>query len=323
MIRLILKKTPYELFKGRKPNIAYFHRSRCKCFVLNNGKENLGKFDSKADECIFLGYAQSSKAFRVYNKRLKTVEESVHVSFDESYPKNVGKDVFFDDAGISTESILKDQVDMVFEPLPDKGVEEPDDVSKEVIKDEIKTNEENLPDEWKTVKDHPIENILGEISKGVITRSKISNFCYHYAFVSQIEPKNAKDAILDEHWFLAMQEELNQFQRNEVWDLVPPPKDHRVIGTKWVFRNKLDENGIFTRNKARLVAQGYNQEEGIDYEETFSPVARLEAIRLLLAYACSQNFKLFQMDVKSAFLNGYINKEVYVFQPPGFESFEF
>lgn len=258
LIHPILNKTPYELLKGRKPNISHFHVFGCKCFILNNGKENLGKFDSKADEGIFLGYAQSSKAFRVYNKRLKIVEESVHVSFDESYPKNVGKDVFFDDAVISTESILKDQDDQSYEPLLAKVVEESGIVSKEEVKDEKETHEENLPDEWKTVKDHPIENILGDISKGVITRSKLSNFCYHYAFVSQIEHKNAKDSILDEHWFLAMQEELNQFQRNEVWDLVPPPKDHRVIGTKWVFRNKLDENGIITRNKARLVAQGYN-----------------------------------------------------------------
>jgi len=92
---------------------------------------------------------------------------------------------------------------------------------------------------------------------------------------------------------------------------------------KWVFRNKNDENGIIIRNKARLVAQGFNQEEGIDYEETFAPVARLEAIRMLLAFACYKDFKLFQMDVKSAFLNGLISEEIYVEQPPGFESHEF
>ncbi|GJS97187.1 retrovirus-related pol polyprotein from transposon TNT 1-94 [Tanacetum coccineum] len=82
-----------------------------------------------------------------------------------------------------------------------------------------------------------------------------------------------------------------------------------IIGTKWVFRNKLDENGVVSRNKARLVAQGYNQQEGIDYDETYAPVARLESIRILLAYACALDFKLFQMDVKSAFLNGFINEE--------------
>ena len=98
-----------------------------------------------------------------------------------------------------------------------------------------------------------------------------------------------------------MQEELNHFERNQVWELVDKPNDHLVIGTKWVFRNKLDEHGIVIRNKARLVAKGYNQEEGIDYEETYAPVARLEAIRMLLAFASIMNFKLYQMDVKRAF----------------------
>ncbi|GKD02589.1 retrovirus-related pol polyprotein from transposon TNT 1-94 [Tanacetum coccineum] len=103
--------------------------------------------------------------------------------------------------------------------------------------------------------------------------------------------------------------------------IVPNPKNMTIIGTKWVYRNKLDENGVVSRNKARLVAQGYNQQEGIDYNETYAPVARLESIRILLAYACALDFKLFQMDVKSAFLNGFINEEVYVAQPPGFIDF--
>nr|GEV28082.1 retrovirus-related Pol polyprotein from transposon TNT 1-94 [Tanacetum cinerariifolium] len=96
----------------------------------------------------------------------------------------------------------------------------------------------------------------------------------------------------------------------------------KIMGTKWVFRNKLDENGIVSQNKVRLVAQGYNQQEGIDYDETYAPVARLESIRILQAYACALNFKLFQMDVKSAFLNGFINEEVYMAQPSGFIDFE-
>ncbi|GJS39056.1 retrovirus-related pol polyprotein from transposon TNT 1-94 [Tanacetum coccineum] len=104
--------------------------------------------------------------------------------------------------------------------------------------------------------------------------------------------------------------------------LVPQPKNMTIIGIEWVFRNKLDENGVVSRNKARLVAQGYNQQEGIDYDEIYAPISRLVSIRILLAYACALNFKLFQMDVKSAFLNGFINEEVYVAQPPGFIDFE-
>ncbi|MCI33622.1 gag-pol polyprotein, partial [Trifolium medium] len=109
-----------------------------------------------------------------------------------------------------------------------------------------------------------------------------------------------------------MQDELGQFKRNEVWDLVPRSENMNVIGTKWVYKNKSDENGTVTRNKDRLVAQGYTQIGGVDFDETFAPVARLESIRFLLGVACILKFKLFQMDVKSAFLNGYLNEEVYV-----------
>jgi hypothetical protein len=115
-----------------------------------------------------------------------------------------------------------------------------------------------------------------------------------------------------------MQEELNNFKSNEVWSLVPRPKQI-VVGTKWVFRNKQDEQGVVTRNKARLVAKGYAQVTGFDFEETLAPVASLESIRILLAYDAHHSFKLFQMDMKSAFLNGPIKEEVYVEQPPGFE----
>ncbi|GJT10222.1 putative ribonuclease H-like domain-containing protein [Tanacetum coccineum] len=120
-----------------------------------------------------------------------------------------------------------------------------------------------------------------------------------------------------------MQEELLQFKLQEVWTLVDLPNGKRAIGSKWVFRNKKDERGIVIRNKARLVAQGYTQEEGIDYDEVFAPVARIEAIRLFLAYASFKDFVVYQMDVKSAFLYGKIEEEVYVCQPPGFEDPDF
>jgi hypothetical protein len=140
--------------------------------------------------------------------------------------------------------------------------------------------------------------------------------------VSSIEPKKIDEALKDVEWVNAMHEELNNFTRNQVWEFVERRKGHNVIRTKWVFHNKQDQYGIVVRNKARLVAQGYTQVEGLDFEETYAPVARLEAIRILLAYACDHNIKLYQMDVKSAFLNGYINEEVYVEQPPGFEDYK-
>ena len=137
-------------------------------------------------------------------------------------------------------------------------------------------------------------------------------------FLSQDEPKNIHKALENSSWLEAMQEELLQFKIQKVWVLVDLARGVRVIGTRWVFRNKRDERGIVIRNKARLVAQGYTQEEGIDYEEVFAPVARIEAIRLFLAYATFMGFTVYQMDVKSAFLYGTIEEEVYVSQPPGF-----
>nr|GFA58216.1 copia protein [Tanacetum cinerariifolium] len=120
-----------------------------------------------------------------------------------------------------------------------------------------------------------------------------------------------------------MQEELLQFKIQNVWSLVDCPNGVRPIRTKWVLKNKKDERGIVIRNKARLVAQGHTQEEGIDYEEVFAPVARIEAIRLFLAYASFVGFTVYQMDVNSAFLYGTIDEEVYVMQPPRFQDLEF
>ena len=106
-----------------------------------------------------------------------------------------------------------------------------------------------------------------------------------------------------------MQEELNQFEKNEVWHLIPRPSDHPIIGTKWVFRNKMDESEIVVKNKASLVVQGYSQEEGIDFDETYAPIAKLESIRMILAFAYFKDFKLYQIDVKSVFPNGFITKK--------------
>ncbi|KAL8097413.1 hypothetical protein AgCh_030516 [Apium graveolens] len=155
-------------------------------------------------------------------------------------------------------------------------------------------------------------------ASSVRTRTGTSNECLYNSFLSQTEPKKVEEALQDVDWVQAMLEELNEFERNKVWTLVPRPKNRSVVGTKWVFRNKTDSDGIITRNKARLVAKGYSQHDGIDYDETFAPVARLEAIRIFLAYAAHKKFTVFQMDVKSAFLNGELEEEVYVEQPPGF-----
>jgi hypothetical protein len=120
-----------------------------------------------------------------------------------------------------------------------------------------------------------------------------------------------------------MHEELENFERNQVWELVDPPPGCKLIGTKWVWKNKEGENDEVVRNKSRLVAHGYTQKEGIDYEDTFAPVACLEAIRILLAFSMDKGFKIYKMDVKSAFFNGVLEEEMFVRQPPGFESEKF
>jgi hypothetical protein len=149
--------------------------------------------------------------------------------------------------------------------------------------------------------------MIGELHERV-TRSRsqrISHFS-HSTFVATFDPRDVGHALSDPNRVNAMHEELENFERNQVWVLVPPSSNCHPIGTKWVLKNKQSEDGLVVRNKARLVAQGYCQKEGIDYEETFAPIARLEANRILLAFAASKGFKLFQIDVKSAFLNGYI-----------------
>ncbi|GJV40888.1 putative ribonuclease H-like domain-containing protein [Tanacetum coccineum] len=193
-------------------------------------------------------------------------------------------------------------------------------------------------------KDHPLDQVIGDFQPDTQTRNMLKNLeeyrfvsttlkqrtnhkdlqkCLFACFLSHEEPKKVIHALEDPSWIEAMQEELLQFKLQEVWTLVDLPNGKMAIGTKWVFRNKKDERGIMIRNKVGLVAQGYTQEEGIDYDEVFAPVARIEAIRLFLAYASFKDFVVYQMDVKSAFLYGKIEEEVYVCQPPGFDDPDF
>ncbi|GKA08740.1 putative ribonuclease H-like domain-containing protein [Tanacetum coccineum] len=160
--------------------------------------------------------------------------------------------------------------------------------------------------------------LVGQIQKLRRTNHKDYQNCLFACFLSQSEPKKVSQALEDPIWIEVIQEELLQFQLQKVWTLVDLPYGKRAIGSKWVYRNKKDERGIMVKNKARLVAQGHTQEEGIDYDEVFAPIARIEAIRLFLAYASYMNFVVYQMDVKSAFLYGTIEEEVYVSQPQGF-----
>ncbi|KAM5546528.1 hypothetical protein ABKV19_002354, partial [Rosa sericea] len=321
-------QTAYELWKGKKPNVGHFHVFGSPCYILRD-REHLGKFDARSDDGVFLGYSLNSRAYRVYNKRTRVVMESINVSIDDQCVKQ--EESFADpspfsvtpsqNAEASTEEEEEEILDSIFEPAP---------IQRRGFK--------QVP------KDHSTQDIIGNLTDGPTTRKKAASqvsssevseenvlLCFitenllsmnvisHFGFVSIVEPKNIKTALLDDNWISAMQDELNQFTRNDVWYLVPRPSKCNVIGTKWIFKNKCDEKGNVIRNKARLVTQGYSQVEGLDFDETFAPVARLESVRLLLSIACHLRFKLFQMDVKTAFLNGFLQEEVYVEQPPGFQ----
>jgi hypothetical protein len=133
-----------------------------------------------------------------------------------------------------------------------------------------------------------------------------------------VKPKNFNEAGEYENWLKSMNEELDHFEKNNTWELIPRPANKNVIGSKWVFKNKINEQGQIVKNKSILVCKGYAQVEGQDFDETFALVERLEAIRMVLAYACHKNFKVYQMDVKPTFINGYLEQEVYMEQPEGF-----
>ena len=317
------KHTSYELWKGKKPNVSYFHTFGSKCYILND-RDHLGKFDAKSDVGLFLGYALNSRAYRVFNLNTKTIMESINVKIDDLSMLNLCDD---NDVNEPNENHVNDIISPIdvtsSESSQDDDKDSCIDVQSQGLENVLNDNQQNI----QVVENSPHprlrnlhyqDDIIGDLNEGVRTRNQIANQISYACYTSQIEPKNINEAIVDEYWVGAMQDELNQFERNEVWSLVPRPKDINVIGTKWVFRNKTDESGKIVRNKARLVAQGYTQVEGVDFDETFAPVARLESIRLLLSIACVKKFKLFQMDVKSAFLNGYLQEEVYVEQPKGF-----
>jgi len=182
-----------------------------------------------------------------------TIEEFVHVLFDETNhaeQESMKNHTEEDDQNITLQKLEsyreKQSIDSAKQPV-------------EILQ------QSDLLKEWRIPRDLSVENIIGQINKGFSTRTFVSNYCKHMTFMSHIGPKFVGEALKDKSWIAVMQEELNQFTRNEVWTLVPQSDKMNVIGTKWVFRNKLDEVGVITRNKARVVAKGYNQEEDIDY----------------------------------------------------------
>nr|GFA66117.1 retrovirus-related Pol polyprotein from transposon TNT 1-94 [Tanacetum cinerariifolium] len=175
--------------------------------------------------------------------------------------------------------------------------------------------------EYRWTKDHALEQVRGNPSRPVQTRRQLATdpkMCMYALTVSTAESKNIKEAMADSALIEAMQEELHQFNRHQVWELVEKPFGKSIIRLKWLWKNKKDEDQTVIRNKEQLVAKGYAQEKGIDFEESFALVARLESVQIFIAYAAHKSFPIYQMDMKTAFLNGPLKEEVYVAQPDGF-----
>ncbi|GJT37935.1 retrovirus-related pol polyprotein from transposon TNT 1-94 [Tanacetum coccineum] len=336
-------KTPYEIFHKRIPNISFLHVFGCPVYIHNH-KDHLGKFDEKANDGYLLGYSLVSKAFRVFNTRRQQTEETYHIIFDES-PEAIK----FSKPSINNINIAESErypPDEYLHPYKhsqryqtnsnDVSFIEPYECLELVVLETEVSSDQN---------DQPVQNdkILND------DHFELSNHTNDEQIIDKdTSTQNTTISSLPlpvpSMVTLASQDRWSQDKHIELVNIIGNPgagmltgamakqlsaaSAHECLFVDFLFeeepkRNKRDETGIVIKNKARLVAQGYNQQEGIDYDETFAPVTRLEAIRIFLAFATYMNFILYQMDVKSAFLNGKLKEEVYVKQPLGFESNEF
>ncbi|GJX11713.1 putative ribonuclease H-like domain-containing protein [Tanacetum coccineum] len=321
-------------------------------------QDSLGKFDGKADEGFLVGYSINSKAFRVFNTRTRKVEENLHINLLESKPNVAGSGPkWLFDIDSLTESMNYELVTARNQTNSDAGIEtnvNAGQAGQEKASDHeyillplmlfnsplSSTEFDNLLVQQKegyanntnrasTV--NPSVSTAGQGFDNVDDQERIDRITQDVNIVGPTtgifddayDDREEVGAEADLNNLVTTMNELLQFKLQKVWTLVDLPKGKRAIGTKWVYRNKKDERGIVVRNKAKLVAQGYTQEEGIDYDDVFSLVARIEAMRLILANASFMRFIVYQMDVKSAFLYGTIKEEVYVCQPLGFEDPQF
>nr|GEW01679.1 putative ribonuclease H-like domain-containing protein [Tanacetum cinerariifolium] len=347
-------KTPYELLHGRTLSIGFIRPFGCPVTILNT-LDPLGKFEGKVDEGFMVGYSLNSKAFRVFNSRTRIVQETLHVNFLENKPniaekareevtqqymlfpmwssgftnpQNKDGDVAFDGKEHKVDTKKPESAVNVSSSISAKSGKQ-DDKTKKKAKGQSSvesfTKNKDLITKFKDHSDNSSNdvNVVGSIVSTAGQNSSNRNNPFSAAGPSNTTASlthgksSLKDAsqLLDIHDMLEMEDITYSDHEN-----VSAEADFNNLETSiTVYRNKKDEKGIVVRNKARLVSQGHTQEEGIDYEEVFAPVARIEAIRLFLAYASFMGFMVYQIDVKSAFLYGTIKEEVYVCQPSWFE----
>nr|GEZ48582.1 hypothetical protein [Tanacetum cinerariifolium] len=291
---------------------------------------DVGKLKEKGDIGVFIGYSKESAAFRIYNKRTRKIHESVNVNFDEI--SEMASKQFSLEPGLSNLNETGKSSNLSVAQVIEASKKDLEDLFQDFY-DEYFDSSKIMKSSRMNVETPIIEEVFHEISESFQGESFSSslNDDVQQSPEEVILPSSNTQSIpinmvpngdeassshnvfnlRDADWVSAMQEELDQFRRLKVWRLVPRPEGKSVIKTKWIFKNKKDESSLVIRNKARLVAVGYSKQEGIDYDETFSPVARIEAIRLFLAYAVHKDFIVFQMDVKTSFLNGILKEEVY------------
>ncbi|GJQ95897.1 retrovirus-related pol polyprotein from transposon TNT 1-94 [Tanacetum coccineum] len=330
-------KTAYHIINDRKPSIKHLYIFGCICYITRDG-ENLDKMKEKGDPCVM------SKGYCVYNKRTRLIVESIHIKFDEI--KEMMSDHNSSDLAPQRQEMSVENVSSGLNITPGQAEENNNDQAPNASFQEAEfinpfctrvqeigeSSSRNIDNtdvhsfqpqshDYRWTRDHPLEQVRGNPTMPVQTRRQLATdpeMCMFALTVSIVEPKNIKEAMADSAWIEAMQDELHQFDRLKVWELVDKPFGKMIIKLKWLWKNKKDEDQTVIRNKARLVAKGYAQEEGIDFEESFAPVARLEAVQIFVAHAAHKSFPIYQMDVKTAFLNGLLKEEVYVAQPEGF-----
>ncbi|KAM2677793.1 hypothetical protein EV1_004297 [Malus domestica] len=297
-------KTPFEAFTGRKPGIKHLRMFGCICYT-HIPSQLRKKFDEKARKGIFMGYGSCEKGYRVYDLQSKKIILSRSVVFNE-------------DQCWSWEyrQVETPVMSLVFENQTHGG-----DVQESPNETQVETAQSSQPSSSPTSASTSRSESLSQNSTPSSTPVKLRSLEEIYArcHMSFVEPEDYQEAAHDQAWQEAMNAEIDMIEKNDTWQLVDRPTDKPVIGVRWVFKTKLNLDGTVQKHKARLVAKGYAQKPGIDYNETFAPVARLDTIRTLIALAAQKGWKLFQLDVKSAFLNGILEEEVYIEQPEGFE----
>ncbi|CAL2249791.1 unnamed protein product [Prunus armeniaca] len=305
------KITPFEAYTGRKPGIAHLKIFGSPCHVLIPSALR-HKLEENSHKCIFVGYGLCEKGYRLFDPSTRKIILSRDVQFDEN--------------GLWKWENTNEEEMVVPLPTENQSCEPSQSLDTSLQMDEEVTLQaepsQSLDTQTQIVEDTTLQDEgIGESShffdhtpKKWRSVSEIMAKCN----VCIVEPENYEDAAQDESWRKAMEAELEMIEKNDTWKLVERPFAKPVIGVKWVYKTKLNLDGTVQKNKARLVAKGYSQKPGIDYNETFAPVARVDTIRTLIALAAHKEWSLYQLDVKSAFLNGVLKEEVYVEQPQGF-----